>query len=62
MMTDLLLGAFAVMLVIEGLLPFLSPGTWRAAFERATRLSDGQLRFFGLTSIVIGLLLLAVWR
>ena len=61
-MTDLLLGAFAVMLVIEGLLPFLSPGTWRAAFERATRLSDGQLRFFGLTSIVIGLLLLAVWR
>ena len=61
-MTDLLLGAFALMLVIEGLLPFLSPGTWRAAFERATRMSDGQLRFFGLTSIVIGLLLLAAWR
>ena len=62
MMTDLLLGAFALMLVIEGLLPFLSPGTWRAAFERATRMSDGQIRFFGLTSVVIGLLLLAVWR
>ena len=61
-MADLLLGAFALMLVIEGLLPFLSPGTWRAAFERATRMSDGQLRFFGLSSIVIGLLLLAVWR
>ena len=61
-MTDLLLGAFALMLVIEGLLPFLSPGTWRAAFERATRMSDGQIRFIGLTSIVFGLLLLAVWR
>ena len=61
-MADLLLGAFALMLVIEGLLPFLSPGTWRAAFERATRMSDGQLRFFGLSSIVIGLLLLAFLR
>ena len=61
-MADLLLGAFALMLVIEGLLPFLSPASWRAAFERATRLSDGQIRFFGLTSIVIGLVLLAVWR
>jgi uncharacterized protein YjeT (DUF2065 family) len=48
------------MLVVEGLLPFLSPGTWRAAFERATRMTDGQIRFFGLTSMVIGLLLLAV--
>ena len=61
-MADLLLGAVALMLVIEGLLPFLSPGTWRAAFERATRMSDGQIRFFGLSSVVIGLLLLAVWR
>ena len=61
-MADLLLGAFALMLVIEGLLPFLSPAAWRAAFERAMRMSDGQIRFFGLTSIVIGLLLLALWR
>ena len=61
-MADLLLGAVALMLVIEGLLPLLSPGTWRAAFERATRMSDGQIRFFGLTSVVLGLLLLAVWR
>ena len=50
------------MLVFEGLMPFLSPGAWRAAFERACKLSDGQIRFFGLTSIVIGLLLLVIWR
>jgi len=61
-MGDLLLGALALMLVIEGLLPFFSPATWRAAFERATRLSDGQIRFFGLVSIVIGLLLLVLWH
>jgi len=61
-MGDLLLGALALMLVIEGLLPFLSPGSWRAMFERATRLSDGQIRFMGLTSMVAGLVLLAIWR
>lgn len=61
-MGEWLLRAFALMLVIEGLLPFLSPGTWRAAFERATRMSDGQIRFFGLTSMVIGVLLLVFWR
>ncbi len=55
-------GAFALMLVIEGLLPFLSPGAWRQAFMRATQMTDGQIRFFGLGSMVLGLLLLAFWR
>ena len=61
-MGEILFGAVALMLVIEGLLPFLSPGTWRSAFERATRMSDGQIRFFGLTSMIIGLVMLALWR
>jgi uncharacterized protein YjeT (DUF2065 family) len=61
-MGDLLLGALALMLIIEGLLPFLSPGSWRRMFERATRLSDGQIRFIGLSSMVAGLVLLALWR
>ena len=56
---NLLLGAFALMLVIEGLMPFISPPRWRAAFERATRMSDGQIRFIGLGSMVAGLVLLA---
>jgi uncharacterized protein YjeT (DUF2065 family) len=59
--SDILFGAVALMLVFEGLLPFISPGTWRAVFERATRMSDGQIRFFGLSSMVIGLLLLLFW-
>lgn len=53
-----LLAAFALMLVLEGLFPFLSPGGWRAAFRRIIELSDGQVRFFGLTSMIAGLLLL----
>ena len=61
-MGDLLLGALALMLVFEGLMPFLSPGLWRRVFERATQLSDGQIRFFGLSSMIIGLLLLAIWH
>jgi uncharacterized protein YjeT (DUF2065 family) len=59
--SDILFGAVALMLVFEGLLPFISPGTWRAVFERATKMSDGQIRFFGLSSMVIGLLLLLFW-
>ena len=61
-MADLLLGALGLMLVIEGLLPFLNPGAWRRVFERATKMSDEQVRWIGLTSMVVGLLLLAVWH
>jgi uncharacterized protein len=61
-MADWLLGALALMLVLEGLLPFFSPKAWRQVFERATRMSDGQIRFVGLTSMLIGVLLLLVWR
>jgi uncharacterized protein YjeT (DUF2065 family) len=50
--------AVALMLIIEGLLPFLAPSLWRDAFRRITLLSDGQIRFFGLTSMLIGMLLL----
>lgn len=57
-MQDSFLPALALMLVIEGLLPFLSPGLWRETFRRMTELSDGQLRFIGLGSMVGGLLLL----
>jgi hypothetical protein len=57
-----LLAAVALMLVIEGILPFLVPRVWRDVFRRITELSDGQIRFFGLTSMLIGLLLLLLVR
>ncbi|MDP4300145.1 DUF2065 domain-containing protein [Leptothrix discophora] len=59
-MSETLLAALALMLVFEGLLPFLSPQRWRQVFEQVLKLQDGQIRFFGLCSILIGLLLLAV--
>lgn len=52
-----LLMAFALMLIIEGALPFIAPTLWRDAFRRITQMTDGQIRFFGLTSMVAGLLL-----
>ena len=50
--------ALALVLVIEGLLPFLSPTNWRKAFEQASKMRDGQIRFFGLCSIVLGFLVM----
>ena len=50
--------ALALMLVIEGVLPFLLPAVWRETFRRITQFSDGQIRFFGLSSMLAGLILL----
>lgn len=56
--SDVFWAALALMLVLEGLFPFLSPGGWRQTFLRLLQLRDGQLRFFGLTSILLGLVTL----
>jgi len=61
MVTTLLL-AFALMLVIEGVMPFLAPRIWRETFRRVTELSDGQIRFIGLSSMLVGVVLLTVFR
>jgi uncharacterized protein len=61
-MATTLLTAFALMLVIEGVLPFLVPTLWRDTFRRLTEMSDGQIRFVGLTSMLAGLLLLYIAR
>lgn len=55
-MTETLLAALALMLVIEGLMPLLSPSAWREVFQRLLTLTDGQIRFIGLASLLLGLL------
>jgi hypothetical protein len=50
--------ALALMLIIEGLLPMASPVRWRKLFEQLLRLENGQIRFFGLCSVGLGLILL----
>ncbi len=57
-MAATLLLALALMLVIEGILPFLSPRIWRETFRRAIALADGQIRFIGLASMALGLALI----
>ena len=61
-MSNTLLMAFALMLVIEGILPFVAPKAWRDTFARLIQLSDGQIRFIGLTSMLIGLIFLMVFQ
>lgn len=55
-----LLLAIGLVLLIEGLLPFMAPDQWRSAMMRIAALRDGQLRFLGLASILIGLLLISL--
>ena len=50
--------ALALVFVIEGVLPFLSPARWRAMMMTVARLDDASLRRFGLVSMIIGVLLL----
>ncbi|AWI77078.1 MAG: DUF2065 domain-containing protein [Azoarcus sp.] len=56
-----LLTAFALMLIIEGIVPFVAPATWRETFLRLARMADGQIRFIGLSSMLAGLILLYVF-
>ena len=61
-MGSTLLMALALMLLLEGALPFLMPRVWRDTFRRLTEMTDGQIRFVGLASMLIGLLLLVLTR
>lgn len=56
-MGDLLWPALALVLIFEGLLPFVAPAAWRRLFTEMLRLQDGQIRFFGLLCVLAGLLL-----
>ncbi len=59
-MWETFLIAVALMLILEGMLPFLSPSTWREAFRKLIEINDSQIRFVGLTSMLIGLMLLLI--
>lgn len=57
-MLDYWLLGLALMLVMEGMWPFLMPDLWRNTFRKLVTLSDGQLRFIGITAMLSGLILL----
>ena len=53
-----LLTGLGLLLVLEGLMPLLLPQAWRDTFRRIMALKDGQLRFMGLMSVLLGLVLI----
>jgi hypothetical protein len=55
---DTLWVALALVLIFEGCFPMISPKAWRRMFEQILQLEDGQIRFFGLTAIGLGVFLL----
>ncbi|WP_310609268.1 DUF2065 domain-containing protein [Limnohabitans sp.] len=55
---DTLWVAFGLMLIFEGVFPFMSPQGWRDKMAQILVLEDGQIRFFGLVCVVVGLLML----
>jgi len=54
-MGEVIAAGIALMFVFEGMLPFVAPRLWRDTFRKAMELTDGQLRFFGLISMIAGL-------
>lgn len=52
--------ALALLLILEGIFPFLSPDGVRKALAAIHQLSDSQLRFAGLTSMLTGVVLLYI--
>jgi uncharacterized protein YjeT (DUF2065 family) len=61
-MSDTLFAALALMLVLEGMLPFIAPAVWRDTFRRLIQFSDGQIRFVGLMSMLGGVIFLMILR
>ena len=57
-MLDYWLLGLAMMLIVEGMIPFVSPGLWRETFRKLLTLKDGQLRFVGMTAMLSGIILL----
>lgn len=55
-----LLVGFCLMLVLEGIIPFLYPHRWRRMVEQLSLIDDRTLRFLGLVSMLTGVLLLYI--
>ena len=61
-MSDELLAAFALFLVLEGLLPFASPSMFRQTMMQMSQMSDRALRITGLGAMLLGVVLLSAFR
>lgn len=56
------LAALALALVIEGMMPFLSPGGWKQMIQSISQMEDASLRVMGLMVMIVGVVLLYLVR
>jgi hypothetical protein len=61
MFETVLISAIALVFILEGVLPFLFPNIWRNMMAQAIELTENQLRLVGLSSMIIGLVILWLW-
>ncbi|MBD5770412.1 DUF2065 domain-containing protein [Marinomonas colpomeniae] len=61
LLQSLLVGV-SLLLIVEGVLPFLTPNIWRRIMEKAIASSDFNLRIIGAVSMFLGLVLLLLTR
>ena len=59
-MLNELLTAFALLLILEGIIPFLNPEGLKKMFAMALQQDDSTLRFMGLSAMIVGLVLLYI--
>ena len=57
-----LLAAVALVFVLEGIAPFVSPATYKRFMRMAGEMDERALRVIGVVSMLIGLVLLAIVR
>lgn len=57
-----LLSALALVFILEGIMPFLNPEGLRRVFLQAARLDNATLRFVGITSMLLGVIVLYIIR
>ena len=55
-MKNWLFSSLGLMLVIEGLMPLFFPQGWRDTFKKLITMKNGQIRFMGLVSFLLGLI------
>lgn len=56
-MNPSVLATLGLLLILEGSMPFLLPNRWRETMRRMVSFKDGQIRFVGMSSIIIGVII-----
>ncbi|MDC6467141.1 DUF2065 family protein [Methylophilaceae bacterium] len=59
-MSDSIVLAIGLVLVIEGLFPLFFTQSWKDAFTRITNQKNGQIKFYGLLSVIIGIMIIFI--